>query len=367
MKKILKTLLLLGAFVAIAVNGAYAQISIGVSINVHVPPPALPVYVQPECPVDGYLWQPGYWAYSQDDDDYYWVPGVWVAPPNPGVYWTPPYWGYAGGVYGFHAGYWGPHVGFYGGINYGGGFTGVGFVGGEWAPGGGFRYNTAVVHVNTTVVHNTYVNNTVINNTTINNRNSFNGPGGVNATPTPQERAAMNERHIPPTTEQLAHQQAARSDKSAFSKVNSGRPAAVAMNRVNGTPFNARGAQAPATPQARQQALASRPNQPNNGGGANRNANGNANQPGNQQRMQQNGQPQNVQQHNDQPNQPQNMQQRNNQPQNNGQVQQQRQQQQAQQRQQQPRPQQHAQPHPQQPRPQPYPQQRPPEEHKGRP
>ena len=42
-------------------------------------------------------------------------------------------------------------------------------------------YNTAVVNVNTTVVHNTYVDRTVINNTTINNNHySFNGEGGVN-------------------------------------------------------------------------------------------------------------------------------------------------------------------------------------------
>jgi hypothetical protein len=46
------------------------------------------------------------------------------------------------------AGYWGPHVGFYGGINYGFGYGGVGFFGGEWR-GGAFAYNTAVMNVNT--------------------------------------------------------------------------------------------------------------------------------------------------------------------------------------------------------------------------
>ena len=54
------------------------------------------------------------------------------SPPRAGVLWTPGYWGFAGGVYAWHAGYWGPHVGFYGGINYGFGYGGVGFVGGEW-------------------------------------------------------------------------------------------------------------------------------------------------------------------------------------------------------------------------------------------
>ena len=59
--------------------------------------------------------------------------------------WTPGYWGYEGGVYGWHAGYWGPHVGFYGGVNYGFGYGGVGFVGGEWR-GGVFAYNSAVAN-----------------------------------------------------------------------------------------------------------------------------------------------------------------------------------------------------------------------------
>ena len=43
---------------------------------------------------------------------------------------------------------------------------GFGFIGGGWS-GGVFRYNTAVVNVNTTVVRNVYVDRTVINNTTV--------------------------------------------------------------------------------------------------------------------------------------------------------------------------------------------------------
>ena len=60
---------------------------------------------------------------------------------------------------------------------------------GAWAlsaaggQGNVFRYNTAVVNVNTTVVLNVYVDRTVINNTTVANRASFNGPGGVTARP----------------------------------------------------------------------------------------------------------------------------------------------------------------------------------------
>src|SRR5476649_31555 len=127
-----------------AISKASAQVSIGISVQ--IAPPELPVYVQPACPEDGYLWQPGYWAYD-DNDGYYWVPGVWVAPPDPGLLWTPCYWGFEGGAYGFHMGYWGASVGFYGGINYGYGYGGYGFGGGRW-DGGRFQYNTAVVNVN---------------------------------------------------------------------------------------------------------------------------------------------------------------------------------------------------------------------------
>src|ERR1700720_5017268 len=87
---------------------------IGIGISVRVGPPALPVYVQPVCPGEGYLWTPGYWAYGEAGD--FWVPGTWVLAPRPGVLWTPGYWGWGSGVYLWHAGYWGPHVGFYGGV-----------------------------------------------------------------------------------------------------------------------------------------------------------------------------------------------------------------------------------------------------------
>jgi hypothetical protein len=262
MKKVLKMFVLLMVF-SFAASSTFAQLS--VSISVGIAPPALPVYVQPACPTDGYLWQPGYWAYSQDDDDYYWVPGVWVSPPNSGLYWTPAYWGYEGGSYGFHSGYWGAHVGFYGGINYGFGYGGVGFVGGAWS-GGGFRYNTAVVNVNTTVVHNTYIDRTVIN-VNVNNHTSFNGPGGVTARPTQQEQAAMHEHHVQPTADQVAHQRTAMADKSQFSKVNNGKPVAAAMDKVHGTAYGPKGHAAPATPQARQQALTTRANNQRNAGG----------------------------------------------------------------------------------------------------
>ena len=101
--------------------------------SITVAPPVLPVYEQPPVPGPNYIWSPGYWAYG--DDDYYWVPGTWVIAPSPGLLWTPGYWGWSDGYYIWHAGYWGPHIGYYGGINYGGGYIGVGFAGGYWDHG----------------------------------------------------------------------------------------------------------------------------------------------------------------------------------------------------------------------------------------
>jgi WXXGXW repeat (2 copies) len=189
--------------------------------------------VQPPCPVEGYIWTPGYWAYG--DEGYYWVPGVWVAPPRVGFLWTPGYWGFDGGVYAWHGGYWGPHVGFYGGINYGFGYGGAGFVGGEWQ-GNVYRYNTAVTNVNTTVIHNTYVNNSVINNnaTGANGRASFNGTGGVTARPTAAEQTVMHGTHLQPTATQLSHEQSARGDRNQLASVNHGHPATTALNTVKG-------------------------------------------------------------------------------------------------------------------------------------
>jgi len=224
---------LIALFLSIPAISTQAQVSVGLSVRVG--PPPLPVYVQPPCPVDGYIWTPGYWAYN-DIDGYYWVPGAWVAPPQIGYLWTPGYWGFDDGFYRFHPGYWGPHIGYYGGINYGFGYIGVGFVGGAWF-GGHFRYNTAVVNVNRTVIHNTYVDRTVIRNVS-NNRASFNGPGGVHANPRPQERVAMNERHIAPTHQQVSHQTMASHDRSQFASANHGRPHTTAVDRVSSRPFS---------------------------------------------------------------------------------------------------------------------------------
>jgi hypothetical protein len=174
-------------------------------------PPPLPDYGQPPCPVDGYLWTPGYWAWREAG--YFWMPGVWVAPPRLGVLWTPGYWGYAGTVYVFHPGYWGPRVGYYGGINYGFGYGGVGFAGGRWA-GEAFVYNSAVSNVNGNVVRNTY-RETATGSRAV-NKVSFNGgPGGTTAVPTAEERAAAVETRLPATRPQRQGLQPAATPRPA--------------------------------------------------------------------------------------------------------------------------------------------------------
>jgi hypothetical protein len=209
---------LLFAGLPLASSSAYIGISVGFA------PPAIPIYEQPYCPREGYIWTPGYWAW--DGFGYYWVPGVWVAPPRIGFLWTPGYWGYDGGHYFFNEGYWGPSVGFYGGINYGYGYGGQGYYGGEWA-GNTFRYNTAVTRVNTTVIRNTYVNNAFANTTTT--RASFNGPGGVTATASAQELAAAKAKHIRATSAQKSLVEAAKKNPDLHAKNNHGQPKADAL------------------------------------------------------------------------------------------------------------------------------------------
>lgn len=198
---------------------AVAYCQVGVSISVGFPPPELPVYEQPACPGDNYIWTPGYWAW--DGEDYYWVPGTWVLAPEVGYFWTPPYWGWDNGAYFFHEGYWGPEVGFYGGINYGFGYFGHGYEGGRWDHDH-FYYNRAVNNVNVTVVHNVYNEHVSYRSES---RVSFNGGhGGIDAHATSQEEAAMRARHIAPVATQTQHIQEARSNPQFRASENHGKP-----------------------------------------------------------------------------------------------------------------------------------------------
>ena len=222
-----RTLLFAVAVVAPMLMLPATRANAGVFVSIGIAPPALPVYVQPPLPAPGYIWTPGYWSYG--DAGYFWVPGVWVNPPRVGVLWTPGYWGFAGGLYGWHGGYWGPHVGFYGGVNYGFGYGGVGFFGGEWR-GGAFAYNSAVANFGGVHVTNVYENRTVIQQNTIINNNhvSYNGGAGIQAHASPGEMQAANENHIEPTGDQMQHEHFAGQDRSQLASVNGGHPGTMA-------------------------------------------------------------------------------------------------------------------------------------------
>ena len=224
MKKIISPLLVMFALLLPALS--MAQFSLNVSVN--VAPPELPVYDQPPIPGDGYVWTPGFWAWSDDDQDYYWVPGTWVAAPQPGFLWTPGYWGFNNGVYLWNAGYWGPVVGFYGGVNYGFGYGGNGYEGGYWQ-GGHLFYNRSVTNINNVHVTNVY-NKTVINNVTVNHV-SYNGGGGIQARPTEAQMAAAHDRHIEATSEQRQQVNLAHSNPSLRASQNNGRPPIAATPR----------------------------------------------------------------------------------------------------------------------------------------
>jgi hypothetical protein len=198
----------------------------GVFVSVAVGPPPIPVYAQPICPGVGYIWTPGYWGWG--DDGYYWVPGTWILAPRPGFLWTPGYWGWSGGAYLWHGGYWGPHVGYYGGINYGFGYGGVGFLGGEWR-GNNFYYNRSVTNVNVTNVTNVYNKTVIVNNNT---HVSYNGgSGGVKVQPTAQERQFEHENHLEPTKEQLSHRDQSMKNPQLLAKNNGGKPAIAATSK----------------------------------------------------------------------------------------------------------------------------------------
>ncbi len=203
---------------------AFAQIGIGISVSFG--PPPIPIYEQPPCPGAGYFWTPGYWSWS-DDDGYYWVPGTWVVAPV-GMYWTPGYWGWNDGAYVWNDGYWGPHVGYYGGINYGFGYTGDGYYGGEWR-GRSFYYNREVENVRNTHITNVY-NRTVV----VNNRShvSYNGgEGGVAARPNQEQERFAHEHHVAAIAAQRQQMRDASHNRALFARENNGRPAIAATAR----------------------------------------------------------------------------------------------------------------------------------------
>lgn len=185
-------------------------------------PPPLPDYEQPPLPAPGYMWTPGYWAWN--NYEYYWVPGTWVSPPRQGYLWTPGYWGYVNDEYVFHRGYWGERVGFYGGVAYGFGYSGAGFVGGRW-DGDHYYYNSTVNNFGSVNVTNVYEQPAP----RVSERASFNGgPDGIHARPTPGELAAGKQAHLPPTADQRQNAKVASRTESAFVSTNQGKPPVAA-------------------------------------------------------------------------------------------------------------------------------------------
>ena len=220
----------------------------GVFVSVNIAPPILPVYEQPLCPGDGYIWTPGYWAYA-DDGGYYWVPGTWVLAPYTGALWTPGYWGWNNGLYAWNGGYWGLHIGFYGGVNYGFGYYGHGYEGGYWNHGA-FTYNRTINHLGGGI-HNVYERNV---DHGPENRVAFNGGnGGIHAEATANERVAEHEQHISAVPLQQQHEHAAASNRAQFASVNHGNPAVTATERPGAQAFHQAMAH-PANPQAVQAA-----------------------------------------------------------------------------------------------------------------
>ena len=214
-------------FLLAASTASMAQIAVGISVG--FAPPAIPVYEQPVCPVDGYIWTPGFWAWDPDAGDYYWVPGTWIEPPEVGFLWTPGWWGWENAAFFWHEGYWGPHVGWYGGINYGFGYFGHGYEGGRWDHDH-FYYNRSVTNVNITEFHNVYNSTIVYRNET---RVSYNGgAGGISERPSAQEETYSRERHIAPVALQQQHIQDARGNRELRASVNQGRPPIAATQRA---------------------------------------------------------------------------------------------------------------------------------------
>jgi len=200
-------------------------------VNAPVAPPDLPQYDQPVCPESNYIWTPGYWSYGQEG--YFWVPGVWVPAAYEGALWTPGYWAFERGQYVFHDGYWSDHVGYYGGVNYGYGYMGVGFAGGEWR-GGTFFYNTAVAHVHFLNLH-VYRDMEIVNRFTLfgGSRLAFTGgPRGIRYEPSREERMYEHEKHMGRSDFQHQHEFSARGDRDSYYNNNGGHPHITAVDRI---------------------------------------------------------------------------------------------------------------------------------------
>jgi len=196
-------------------------------VSVTVAPPPLPIYTQPPIPAPGYVWVPGYWAWSPSG--YYWVPGTWVLPPAIGLLWTPGWWEFVDGAYVWHPGYWAPEVGYYGGIDYGFGYTGYGFDGCYWR-GATLFYNIAVINIIDVRIVNVF-NRPVFIDPHATRVSFHGGRGGTTIQATAQQKAAARDPHVAPTRDQTRQQQLAQSNRTSFAAQNHGKPVVAATPR----------------------------------------------------------------------------------------------------------------------------------------
>jgi hypothetical protein len=214
-------------FALLAPLAAWSQVSLSVSIA----PPPLPLYAQPPIPGDGYLWTPGYWAWDAASGDYVWVPGTWALPPGQGLLWTPGYWAFFNGGYGWHRGYWGQHVGYYGGLNYGYGYNGKGYLGGRWN-GDHFRYNMAVNNIPSGRVHDVY--RTPVAQIAPHGESYNGGNSHYRTQPTASQRQFAGAPHGEPTQAQMDHEHGAFGMPEQRMGNNHGSPPTAATPRPGG-------------------------------------------------------------------------------------------------------------------------------------
>jgi|SRR5208337_746418 len=131
----------------------------------------------------------------------------------------------------FYAGYWAPTVGYYGGIDYGFGYTGVGYHGGYWRDHH-FYYNRAVNNLGN--AHIATVFNAPVPAPAAVTRVSYHGgQGGTTLRPTPAELAAAHEHHVAATAEQMRHEREASRIASLRYAENHGQPPIAAVERAN--------------------------------------------------------------------------------------------------------------------------------------
>ena len=75
-----------------------------VGIYIGRTPPPLRYEVPPPTPGPDYLWNEGYWNWS--NNQYVWVPGRWARPPYAGAYWEHPHYDHYDRGCQFHEGHW---------------------------------------------------------------------------------------------------------------------------------------------------------------------------------------------------------------------------------------------------------------------